>query len=128
MKNIKDEILEDLMKEILPTVNREYYELVGYEKVKNEWKYTNIYDTRMKITIQEKTEIPKWLDKNLRYVHGYVTTTYEDRPSRSNAVTIISKRKRRKHKETWKILKSEHFGVQCLEGPKKPEDILFFLK
>ncbi len=128
MKNNKNDVMEEYIKKTLPNVNWDYYDLIGIEKVKNIWKHQDIYINRMIVRIKEKTKIPKWLDQNLWYSHGYVTTTYDDRPIRDNAVTIVSQRKRWRHKETKKVINSKHLWVICLEWTKKPEDHLFFLK
>jgi hypothetical protein len=128
MKQSKNNQLEECLKLIFPTINWENYKLVNFEKVSNTGKFSEIYYTRMMVTIEETTDIPKWFDKDLWHAHGYVVIPHEDRPIRDNVVTITERRKRWKHKETWKIYNSEIMWVETLEWSKKPEDILYFLK
>jgi len=128
MKNINNDVMEECVKATLPIINREHYKLVGFEKVKNEGKFKDLYWTRLIVTVEETTKAPEWLDQHLWYSHGYVTTRDEDRPIRDNVVTIVSRRKRRKHKETKKVVNSQYFWVVYTEGTKRAEDHLTFLK
>lgn len=128
MKNINNDVMEEYIKATLPIVDREHYKLVGFEKIKNEGKLKELYWSRLIVTIEETTKIPEGLDQHLWYAHGYVTVKDEDRPIRDNLVTIVSRRKRRKHKETKKVINSKYFWVVYTEGTKRAEDHLTFLK
>ncbi len=128
MKNINNDVMEEYVKATLPNIDRKHYKLVGFEKVKNEGEFKEIYSTRLIVTIEETTKIPEWLDQHVWYVHGYVTVRDEDRPIRDNVVTIVSRRKRRKHKETKKVVNSKYFWIAYTKGTKRAEDHLSFLK
>ncbi len=59
MKNINNDVMEEYVKATLPIIDREHYKLIGFEKVKNEGKFKEIYWTRLIVTIEEITEIPE---------------------------------------------------------------------
>lgn len=128
MKNINNDVMEEYVKATLPIVDWEHYRLVGFEKIKNEGKLKELYLNKLIVTIEEKTKVPEWFDQHLWHAHGYVTVRDEDRPIRDNLVTIVSRRKRRKHKETKKVINSQYFWVVYTEGTKRAEDHLTFLK
>jgi len=120
--------MEESVKIIFPTINWENYRLVDFKKSANTWKFAEIYFNRLTVTIEESTDIPEWFDKHIWHSHGYVEAQHDDRPIRDNAVTIIERRKRRKNIKTGIVHNSTIMWVQTLEGTRKPEDILYFLK
>jgi len=120
--------MEEYMKKWLPHLNWDSYTLVGVLEWPNLGRYWNIYDDRMTIIIEEHTELPEWeVNKSLWYSHWYVETSHEDRPLRTNAVTVIERRKRWKHKESGKVYTSKIIGYKESVGTERAEDQLSFL-
>ena len=127
MKNTQPQDLQyEFLKFTLPEVNFEDFEIVRLEETRNVSRRSDLYDTRLLLTIEEKNIPP---DKSWkRYAHGFVEKQINDWPVRSRALSIIIKTRRRKNKITGKTIVSDKEGVIVLEGTKKPEDVLTFLK
>ncbi len=116
----------EMLKYVLPNVNFERYEITSVEERINEEKRKSTYRMRLFVTIEEKADPP---DKTWKWIsHGFVEKKFNDRPLRNRALTLISRKRKRKNKTTWKVYTSKHEWVLVLEWTKKAEDLLFFLK
>lgn len=116
----------ELMKLTLPHVNFEQFEIVDITEVKNVTKRSDLYDTRILITIEENSIPPD--DSWDWYAHWFKEKQINDRPLRNRTVTLIIKRRRWKNKKTWATVMSKNEWIKLLPGTKRPEDILTFLK
>jgi hypothetical protein len=115
-----------MLEYVLPHVNFEKYYIINVEEKENEWRRKCTYRKRLFVTIEDKSWPPD--DTWNRYAHWFIDREFDDWPLRNRALTIIERRKRRKNKKTWEVIKSNNEGVQVLEWTTKPEDVLFFLK
>jgi hypothetical protein len=57
-KTTQTNLLEDFVKQSLPSVNRCSYNLKSLETVPNDAKYQTVYKERLVITIEDQSEYP----------------------------------------------------------------------
>jgi hypothetical protein len=126
-KTTQTNLLEDFVKQSLPSVNLCSYNLKSLETVPNDAKYQTVYKERLVITIEDQSEYP-WEDKHLWQSHWFVETQYQDRPIRAKAVTIIVRTKKRRNKETGKIYTSKVEWYTVVETTRRTWNQLDFLK
>lgn len=121
-------LMVEMCKALLPNLNWDSYSLVNMESIVNEWQKQSIYEKRWIITIEEKSECPEWFDKHLWHIHWYVEHHYEDRPIKDNAVTIIERRRKRRHKENGKVYISQIEWYKKFEWIFRSESEISFFK
>ncbi len=126
MKKDTTYIHEEFVKEMLPHVNFQDFDLVDMVLLENVWRWARIYEKRYWITIEEKPIPPD--DSWNWYAHGFEKKEIDDWPIRAKACTLIIKRRRRKNRITNTIVNSTKQWVELLPWTLKPEDILTFLK
>ncbi len=128
MKNLSE---WKLLKLFLPNYDWEKFEVAGYEIVNNEDKNSNkFYPERIIIKVQEKNIVPSELWSSLEYYSHWFAPAkkYQDYPARGFAVSIEEKRRRRKEKETGKIILLPQLDSPLESWTKAPSDLLYFLK
>lgn len=128
MKTTSTNPMEDYLKLSLPHINWQIYKLVWVQTWDYEWQYWDIFTHQMTITIQEDRSIDEWMQPDERYVRWYHESKHDDRPIRDYAVVIIERRKKWKHKVTWKVYTSSEYGFEAFESTSRAIDQLSFLK
>jgi hypothetical protein len=68
---------------------------------------SDTFTKQMTITIEERVEYKDDMDPRVRHSHGYIERSFDDRPIRDQALTIIVRKKRWRHKDTGEVLTSK---------------------
>lgn len=122
---------EKLLRRFLPGYDWDRFEVIGYDIVENTDPNSKVfYPERMIVTIQEKNIVPQdvWPPDEY-YPHWFLSPkTYNDYPARWTAMTIKEKKRRRKHRKTWKTTVSIQETTPIESWTKAPSDLLYFLK
>lgn len=128
MQTDTKDMMEAYLKMSLPHVNWKLFWLAWVATSKYEWPLNDTFTKQMTITIEERADYKEDMDPQLRYAHGCIERSFDDRPIRDHALTIIVRKKRWRHKETGEVRTSKESWLILYAGTSRAEDQLWFLK
>jgi len=113
----------DLLKHILPKKLLEYFTLVSIQENIDE----NTNKKIIEIQLEEKNQLPPGYSAQDYESKGFLSTSrIQDFPIRGKAVYLLIKRRRWRHKETKKEIKSDYSFIA--EGSRLTKELSDFLK
>lgn len=111
------------LEEILPDINNTYFNLVHYHKLGNVAKKT----MELELHLEEKNILPNGYNSSEYESKGFLPSSrIQDFPIRGQAVYLVIRRGRWRHKITKKEIKNDYSFIA--EGSKLTQELSDFLK
>lgn len=113
----------DFLKEILPSILSTHFDLVSYRKLGN----TMTKSMELEIFLDEKNVVPSGFEKTDYESKGFTPSSrIQDFPIRGQAVYLVIRRRKWRHKITNKEIRSNYSIVS--QGAKLTQELSAFLK